>query len=137
MTPTERQAVSKVWLARNKMQRWPDELFLLVNLKSLYLPHNELESIPEAISKLSNLELLNVQHNKITKLTACIVACQSLRTLYLSDNPLPLQFAVDIDTHDKVTRFLLSACQFCFFFAFFDFNAACWSDCFLFFLSMF
>lgn len=80
--------IEELELDNYHIEKLPDEINLLVNLKQLRLPKNSLETLPNTIGDLKKLEILNLHANNITHLPKNIVGCINLRLILLSSNKL-------------------------------------------------
>lgn len=68
------------------LNKFPNRIFELVNLKELKLVSNEYTFIPESIDKLKNLELLNLRINELKALPRNLKNLKQLKYLDISHN---------------------------------------------------
>ena len=80
--------VYKLNLRNEKLTVFPEEIFLLKNLKELDLSKNKIREIPPEIDKLSRLELLDLSKNQVEVFTKEICFLPELRVLRMSRNNL-------------------------------------------------
>jgi Leucine-rich repeat (LRR) protein len=73
-----------------KLNRIPESLNMLQNLRILDMSHNQLLSIPESIGELINLTSLYLEYNHFTKFPEPISKLTNLKRLRLHNNILPL-----------------------------------------------
>jgi len=78
--------VKKLDLTKNKLDVFPQEIFLLKNLRELYLGKNKIDSIPPQINQLTKLEVLDISKNRLTKIPVELFSCMHLKRLVLNQN---------------------------------------------------
>lgn len=69
-----------------KLLVFPEEIFLLKNLRSLWMRNNSIQEIPAGIKELRNLRYLDLEDNRLTSLPEEMEYLTDLRDLNLSDN---------------------------------------------------
>ncbi|CAE7472186.1 CPK3 [Symbiodinium natans] len=73
----------------NQLERLPEEVAYMTNLRILSVAQNRLKSLPEGISSLQGLEWLLAYGNCLTELSSNVMSgCRGLTRLLLEDNPL-------------------------------------------------
>ena len=75
-------------LSNNKIKDLPVGLFLLKQLKILYLNGNQIQSLNDEIGQLENLIILNLADNKLVSLPISIGRLKKLQGLHLQNNHL-------------------------------------------------
>ncbi len=70
------------------IEKIPEKISQLKNLKILFLVHNEIKQIPKEIGQLKNLEILNLRDNKIKEIPKEIGQLNNLKILDLSYNKI-------------------------------------------------
>ncbi len=73
-------------LQKQKLEKFPEEIWGFKNLKSLNLSRNKISLIPIEIKYLEQLELLDLSKNKISRIPPVIQALSRLESLLLSKN---------------------------------------------------
>lgn len=84
------QNIKKLILSNNSLQSLPDSIAGLKNLIELDLSANQLNSFPESILKLRRLEYLDLSGNNILKTPQSLFQSKTLRFLYLQSNSIML-----------------------------------------------
>ena len=72
----------------NKLQKLPDEIQNLTNLKLLNLYHNQLNTLPPELGNLTNLQEVNFNWNKLSSLPDTIGKLINLQVFELEGNEL-------------------------------------------------
>ena len=80
--------VVKLSLRKEKLDKFPPEIFTFKNLQYLDLSKNRLTSIPEEIESLPNLQVLILSKNDIESLPKEIGRLKNLRVLNVNQNEL-------------------------------------------------
>ncbi|TRY63249.1 hypothetical protein TCAL_05773 [Tigriopus californicus] len=73
-------------LQSNLLEKLPDEIGSLKELKVLYLHHNKLKKLPESLGQLKKLQSLNVSHNALKELPNSMGTMHHLNTLDVRSN---------------------------------------------------
>lgn len=81
-----REAVYKLSLSGQKLNKFPMEILSLPNLQVLNLSHNRIDSLPPEIKYLKKLQILNLHDNRLKALPYEIGELKALKRLYLSRN---------------------------------------------------
>lgn len=71
-----------------KLTTFPEEIFALPGLETLYLNGNNLSTLPESITQLQNLKELSLSRNALSMLPESITQLQNLTLLALGANGL-------------------------------------------------
>ena len=68
----------------------PDELGMLLNLKTLNLSRNQLDekSFPQTMTRLQMLEEVNLSSNNLTEIPSFILELPRLKVLHMAENRL-------------------------------------------------
>ncbi len=69
---TNLKYLEDVYLNNNGLSMLPEDIGLLINLKTLSVVNNELTKLPESIGELRNLLVLFLENNKLTSLPESI-----------------------------------------------------------------
>jgi len=80
--------VFKLTLKRKRLQRIPEEVFLLKNLNELNLTNNRITDIPPEIAKLTYLQFLYMGKNKLVAVPPEIADLENLKVLSLNRNDI-------------------------------------------------
>lgn len=75
-------------LSDNQLNKLPNEIGKLSNLRDLTVENNELTSVPQTVGQLSNLVELHLGNNQITSLPQSFSKLGRLQELYLNNNQL-------------------------------------------------
>lgn len=75
-------------LSRNSLQKVPQCLYNMPNLRRLNLSENDISELSPEVEFWKKLEALNLSRNKLTALPQMICKLSQLRRLYLNDNLL-------------------------------------------------
>jgi hypothetical protein len=89
-----------LWLQGNNLNKIPEWIGQLKNLKGLKLSDNQIEKVPDSIGQLINLESLDLYHNKIERISDSIGQLKNLKRLNLHHNNL------SSDEKEKIKRLL-------------------------------
>lgn len=74
-------------LHKNSLEKLPEDIGHLANLKTLYIQDNKLKQLPNSIGSLKNLQTLNISGNSLKEIPLSISGLVSLKTLDLRNNP--------------------------------------------------
>lgn len=83
--------LADVDLSHNNLQKIPDCIYTLCNLKRLNMSDNEITEIGPGIEQWPKLEVLNMCRNKLTALPSQICKLESLRRLMVNENQLDFE----------------------------------------------
>lgn len=75
-------------ISQNNLDKVPDVIFSLKNLKRLKICDNEIKELSASIENLQKLETLNLSRNELTALPSTLCKLGKLRQLYVNDNYL-------------------------------------------------
>lgn len=100
-----RMSLSSLRMDAVGLNRIPEEITLMTNLRSLSLAHNQLEEIPRLIGCLTTLEKLDLSYNHLNCLPAELGRLGRLQTLKLVGNN---QLGFDLQSTTQPTKLLLS-----------------------------
>ncbi|KAE8591050.1 hypothetical protein XENTR_v10018293 [Xenopus tropicalis] len=76
-------------LAGNTLQRLPDEVNTLIQLKSINLSKNKIQDFPGNLLDIKTLEIINLEDNQITDVPVDKLSCMpSLQSVNLKANPI-------------------------------------------------
>ncbi len=78
----------RLFLWSNKLTALPESIARLTNLQNLVLSYNGLTALPESIARLTNLQSLDLSNNGLTALPESIARSTNLQSLYLWSNKL-------------------------------------------------
>ncbi len=108
MTTQERDMIEHLAIPDNNMDRIPNQILELGNLRVLDICCNQLTCIPPQIGNLQKLQHLSLWRNKLKSLPPTLTKLKELVLLCLSWNPKPLpsQFAINAEDKSK-TQLLL------------------------------
>lgn len=83
-------AVKSLDLSKNRISYMPDELGMLLNLKTLNLSRNQLDekSFPQTMTRLQMLEEVNLSSNNLTEIPPFILELPRLKVLHIAENRL-------------------------------------------------
>ena len=87
--------ITSLNLSNQKLNKWPQEIFLCRNLRKLNLSKNQLDYIPKEISSLAKLRVLDLSDNNLSQIHTSVFLVPKLRVLNISNNrikSLPKQF---------------------------------------------
>ena len=87
--------ITSLNLSNQKLNKWPQEIFLCRNLRKLNLSKNQLDYIPKEISSLTKLRVLDLSDNNLSQIHTSVFLVPKLRVLNISNNrikSLPKQF---------------------------------------------
>lgn len=82
------EKVYRLKLSKEKLEKFPVEIFKMTNLVELDLSRNKITEIPEEISALKNLEEINLSRNRITIIPAAFYSLNKLKRIHLSMNSI-------------------------------------------------
>lgn len=74
-------------LHQNSLEKLPEDIDKLVNLKVLNIQDNKLKQLPSSIGGLKNLQTLNISGNNLKEIPLSVSELLNLRTLDLRNNP--------------------------------------------------
>lgn len=80
--------VERLHLKKKKIDVFPEEIFLMTNLKELIISKNRIKVIPFQIDELVNLEVLDCSNNKISSISDNIGNLENLSHLILNRNDI-------------------------------------------------
>ncbi|XP_042876156.1 protein flightless-1-like [Penaeus japonicus] len=83
--------LADVDLSHNDLQKIPDCIFTLRNIKRLNMSDNSISEISGSIDTWSRLEVLNLCRNNLTALPSQICKLESLRRLMVNENQLDFE----------------------------------------------
>ncbi|MCH8904880.1 MAG: leucine-rich repeat domain-containing protein [Bacteroidetes bacterium] len=83
---TELKNLEYLSIHTNNFSKFPEEIFQLKGLKTLYIGYNSIDSLPKEIGTLSNLEVLGVNNNQLTDLPDALLNLKKLRAIYIWGN---------------------------------------------------
>merc|ERR1711991_253534 len=87
LSDEEAEAVTHLFIQRNKLTRMPAGLERLKNLKLIDASHNEIAELPSALGRLPELHTLYLQTNKLTELAPrAFATLNKLDVLWVEDN---------------------------------------------------
>ena len=70
-------------LSKNKLSRFPDQLFSFKSIEKLSIGYNQIDSIPDQISELENLTFLGLSSNPVTYISPEISKLKKLKYIML------------------------------------------------------
>ena len=73
-------------LSYNRLSKFPEEIWDLIFLKSLYVDNNQIENLPSKIGKLTKLRVLDIHNNSISEIPSEIGNWVSLKKISLKEN---------------------------------------------------
>eukprot|EP00180_Rhodochaete_pulchella_P001743 Plantae.Rhodophyta-Rhodochaete_pulchella.ctg2609.p2 GENE.Plantae.Rhodophyta-Rhodochaete_pulchella.ctg2609~~Plantae.Rhodophyta-Rhodochaete_pulchella.ctg2609.p2 ORF type:complete len:275 (+),score=39.73 Plantae.Rhodophyta-Rhodochaete_pulchella.ctg2609:1549-2373(+) len=76
------------WLANNRLESLPLEMFKLTAMEELHLFGNDLKGLPDEIGNMASLRVLNAGRNQLTKVPEAVGKLTNLETLHLYENDL-------------------------------------------------
>lgn len=101
----------RIWLARNRLQIVPTEIFNLEHLSVLSLRNNEIRELPEVIRRLTGLKELNIAYNALQwlpyELLQLLSHAPQLKTLGLHPNPFIAPMKLPLSGLEGRSRFQL------------------------------
>jgi len=83
--PTE---VYRLNLRKKRITKFPEEIFMFVNLNDLNLSNNKIKNIPSDLNKLEYLQNLNLANNELLNVPPEIALLKNLKILVLNRNKL-------------------------------------------------
>jgi len=81
--------VYKLNLRKQKLKKFPKEIFTFTNLQELNLSRNKIDQVPEEIGQLTKLQILDLSRNKLKAVPSQIGKLVRLRKLLLYLNEIP------------------------------------------------
>jgi Leucine-rich repeat (LRR) protein len=82
--------VYKLNLRKQKLKKFPKEIFTFTNLQELNLSRNKIDQVPEEIGQLTKLQILDLSRNKLKAIPSQIGKLVRLRKLLLYLNEIPM-----------------------------------------------
>lgn len=102
--PVKFKELEEFSFVSSNLERVPDSLFYLYNLKTVSLQNNKIRSIPQSISEAVLLEELQISENKLTNLPSFITKLSNLKRLDVRSNFIE-EFPVDFIKMKKLVDF--------------------------------
>jgi len=84
---TDLSEIQVLDLHKNSLEKLPEDIGHLANLRTLYIQDNKLKQLPNSIGSLKNLQTLNISGNSLKEIPLSISGLVSLKTLDLRNNP--------------------------------------------------
>lgn len=84
---TDLSEIQVIDLHKNSLEKLPEDIGHLANLRTLYIQDNKLKQLPNSIGSLKNLQTLNISGNSLKEIPLSISGLVSLKTLDLRNNP--------------------------------------------------
>lgn len=82
--------ITSLNLSNQKLNKWPQEIFLCRNLRKLNLSKNQLDYIPKEISSLAKLRVLDLSDNNLSQIHTSVFLVPKLRVLNISNKKVEL-----------------------------------------------
>jgi len=95
-------------LHNNCLEKLPDEIGSLKQLKVLHLNNNKLKKIPESIGNLQMLQTLNLSHNSLKDLPDTLSNLSRLKTFDITYNPKLKKLPKSLAKCHAIEKFLVT-----------------------------
>jgi hypothetical protein len=87
-----------------RLERLPDSIGDMINLKYLRIDSLFLEQLPSSISKLLNLQMLDIRNTQVTVIDRDFWKIKTLRHVLATNLMLPIQMPVGVEEHEGGAR---------------------------------